>query len=75
MLDERDLQAISDLMDRKIQPINARLEKVETSINARLERVETSISEIQESLGEVRDATNYMVEWIERVEKKVDAAV
>lgn len=64
MLDERDLQAISELMDRKIQPINARLEKVETSI-----------SEIQESLGEVRDATNYMVEWIERIEKKVDEAV
>ena len=68
MLDERDLQAIRTLfneeMDKKLQPINARLE-----------RVETSISEIQESLGEVRDATNYMVEWIERVEKKVDAAV
>lgn len=66
MLDERDLQAISELMDRKLQPINARLE---------LEKVETSINEIRDSLEEVRDATNYMVEWIERVEKKVDTAV
>ena len=64
MLDERDLQAISELMDRKLQPINARLEKVETSVN-----------EIRDSLEEVRDATNYMVEWIEQVEKKVDTAV
>lgn len=54
MLDEKDLQAIGELMDRKLQPI------------------QQDIQGLKESLEEVRGATNYMVEWIEKVEKKVD---
>lgn len=34
-------------------------------INARLDRIE-------ESLNEVREATNYIAEWVESVENKVD---
>ena len=55
MLDERDLQAIGELMDRKLQP------------------VQQDIQDLKESVEEIRGATNYMVEWIDRIEKKVDA--
>lgn len=54
MLDEKDLQAIGELMDRKLQPI------------------QQDIQGLKESVEEIRGATNYMVEWIEKVEKKVD---
>lgn len=54
MLDERDLQAIGELMSRKLQPI------------------QQDIQDLKESVEEIRGATNYMVEWIEKVEKKVD---
>lgn len=54
MLDERDLQAIGELMDRKLQPI------------------QQDIQDLKESVEEVRGAANYMVEWIDRVEKKVN---
>lgn len=33
MLDERDLQAIAQLMDKKLEPINARLERLETKVD------------------------------------------
>ena len=55
MLDERDLQAIGELMDRKLQP------------------VQQDIQDLKDSVEEIRGATNYMVEWIDRIEKKVDA--
>ena len=66
MLDERDLQAIKALfneeMDKKLNPINNRLERIEDRLEA-----------VENSLEEARGATNYMVEWIDRIEKKVDA--
>ena len=66
MLDERDLQAIKALfneeMDKKLNPINNMLDRIEDRLEA-----------VENSLEEVRGATNYMVEWIDRIEKKVDA--
>ena len=54
MLDEKDLQAISKLMDMKLQPI------------------QQDIQDLKENITEVRGAVNYMVEWVERIEKKAD---
>ena len=68
MLDEKDLQAISTLMDSKLQPVNNRLDRIE----GRLDNIENRLETVENSLEEIRGATNYMVEWIEKVEKKVD---
>lgn len=62
MLDERDLQAISELMDKKLTPINDRLDNIETKLD-----------ELKEYAEETRGATNYMTKWIDSIEKKVDA--
>lgn len=65
MLDEKDLQAIKALfskeMDRKLQPIQQDIQEMKSDIHG-----------LKESVEEIRGATNYMVEWIEKVEKKVD---
>lgn len=65
MLDEKDLQAIKALfskeMDRKLQPIQQDIQEMKSDIQG-----------LKESVEEIRGATNYMVEWIEKVEKKVD---
>ena len=65
MLDEKELQAIkalfSEEMDKKLQPVNNRLD-----------RIEGRLDELKEYAEETRGAVNYMVEWIEKVEKKVD---
>ena len=57
MLDERDLQAIKELL---------------SPINSRLDSIETKLDELKEYAEETRGATNYMTKWIEKVEKKVD---
>ena len=72
MLDERDLQAIRTLFNEEI---DRKLREQLQPIHQDLKEMKTDIQDLKENLGEVRDATNYMVEWIERVEKKVDAAV
>ena len=65
MLDEKDLQAIQKL-------IEASEKRTGTLIEASEKRTGAKIDKLSESLEEVRGATNYMVEWIEKVEKKVD---
>lgn len=72
MLDERDLQAIKALFNEEM---DKKLREQLQPIHQDLKEMKTDIQDLKENLGEVRDATNYMVEWIERVEKKVDAAV
>lgn len=65
MLDEKDLQAIKALfneeMDKKLNPIHQDIKEMKTDIQG-----------LKESVEEIRGATNYMVKWIEKVEKKVD---
>ena len=68
MLDEKDLQAISKLMDMKLQPVNNRLDRMD----ARLNKIEEDLAEVREHAEVTRGATNYLVEWVERIEKKVD---
>jgi archaellum component FlaC len=61
-MDNEMLAAISSLMDEKLNPIKDRLD-----------RIEVDISEMKENLEEVRGATNYMAEWVDRLEKAVKA--
>ena len=72
MLDEKDLQAIKALfneeMDKKLQPVNSRLDRMD----ARLDKIEEALAEVREHAEVTRGATNYLVEWVERIEKKVD---
>lgn len=53
MLDEKDLQAICNLMDMKLQPVNKRLDKIEEAL-----------AEVREHAEVTRGATNYLVELI-----------
>lgn len=61
-MDNEMLAAISNMMDDKLNPIKDRLD-----------RIEVDISEMKDNLEEVRGATNYMAEWIDRLEKAVKA--
>ena len=79
MLDEKDLQAIQKLIEASEQRTGAKIEASEQRtgakidrIEGRLDRIENRLEAVEHSLEEVRGATNYMVEWIEKVEKKVD---
>ena len=49
------------------------LQAIQKLIEASEKRTGAKIDKLSESLEEVRGATNYMVEWIDRIEKKVDA--
>lgn len=53
---EQDLQAIRAIMKEELDPINKRLDRMDE----RLERLE-------ESQEEVRDATNALLEWSDKV--------
>ena len=48
------------------------LQAIQKLIEASEKRTGAKIDKLSESLEEVIGATNYMVEWIEKVEKKVD---
>ena len=61
MLDEKDLQAIKALFNEEM--------------DKRLNPIQQDIQDLKESVEEVRGATNYIVEWIKKVEKKVDGIV
>ena len=58
MLDEKDLQAIKALFNEEM--------------DKRLNPIQQDIQDLKESVEEVQGATNYIVEWIKKVEKKVD---
>lgn len=59
MLTKEDLQALQVMM--------------ETVIDKKLEPIKQDLSEVKGSLAEVREATNYIAEWVETVENKVDS--
>lgn len=66
MLGERDLQAIKALfneeMDKKLNPIHQDIKEMKADIQ-----------DLKGSIEEIRGAVNYMTEWVDRIEKKVDA--
>ena len=65
MTDQELLQAMSQMMDQKLEPINKRL----NSMDDRLNSMDDRLSKLEEDMEEVRDATNYTAEWIEKLEK------
>lgn len=68
MLTQEDMKALQTMMetviDKKLEPINARLD-----------RIEEDLAEVRENAEITRGATNYLVEWVEGLEKKVDRAM
>ena len=50
MLDEKDLQAIAALIDKKLEPITTRLDKLEEGQTA----ITTRLDEIQEDIAFLR---------------------
>ena len=53
---EQDLQAIRAIMKEELDPINKRLE-----------RMDERLARLEESQEEVRDATNALLEWSDKV--------
>ena len=72
MLDEKDLQAIQKLIEASEQRTGAKIEASEQRTGARLDKIEEALAEVREHAEVTRGATNYLVEWVERIEKKVD---
>ena len=68
MLDKNDLQAISELLDRKFE------EKLQP-INERLDRIETDIALIREDAAITRNAANRLIEWAEETHDQVGRPV
>lgn len=78
MLTQEDLQILETLFDKKLEPINARLDRMDDRfdrMDARLDRIEEDLAEVRENAEITRGATNYLVEWVEGLEKKVDRAM
>lgn len=53
---EQDLQAIRTIMKEELDPINKRLD-----------RMDERLARLEESQEEVRDATNALLEWSDKV--------
>lgn len=60
-LTKEDLQAIGELMDTKLTASEERT-------NQKLETISQTINELKESVEEIRDSTNYMADWIQKLE-------
>lgn len=65
-LTAEDLQAISDLMDKKLEPVNNRLDRMECRLDNmenKLEHIEERIEVIEENVEVVKGATEEIIEW------------
>lgn len=82
MLTSEDMKALQSMMetviDEKLKPIRQDISNMKKDITG----MKQDISDIREDLAEVREhaeitrgATNYLVEWVEGLEKKVDRAM
>ncbi len=58
-----------DLILEKLDQHDKRFDNIENEIKS----VKAQIGDLSESLEETRGATNYLVEWVSRVEKAVKA--
>ncbi|HCC02321.1 MAG TPA: hypothetical protein DEP60_06425 [Ruminococcaceae bacterium] len=61
MLDEKDLQAIAQLMDSKLKPVNERLD----SIDERLDKMQDGIETLKDDSKVTRNAVNNLLDWAE----------
>ena len=81
MLTQEDMHLLEALFDKKLEPINNsnnRLGSIETlfdkklePINNRLDSIETNMAEMKESLAEVREAANYLLDLVDGKEKAI----
>ena len=60
---DQDLQAIQALLEQGLAPINKRLDAIETDLT----EMKEDIAAIKESQEEVRDATNALLEWSDKI--------
>lgn len=60
MLDERDLQAIAQIMDEKISASESRMIK-------RMDKIQEDLDQLKEDHEITRDALNYLCGWAEKV--------
>lgn len=66
ILDEKDLQAIAQLMDMRLKPINERLDSMDgrlDSVDSRLDFIEERLSNVEEDTKITRSAVNNLLEW------------
>lgn len=66
MLDEKDLQAIAQLMDMRLKPINERLDSVDSRLDSmedRLDSIDERLSNVEEDTKITRSAVNELLEW------------
>lgn len=61
MLDEKDLQAIAALMDKKLEPIKEDLAEVKEDL-----------AQLKEESEITRGALNHLLEWSDKVSSAVD---
>lgn len=50
MLDEKDLQAIAQLMDKKLEPISARLDKLEAKVDQQKTELQADIKDAEKRM-------------------------
>jgi len=61
VLDEKDLQAIAQLMDSKLKPVNEHL----GSIDERLDKMQDGIETLKDDSKVTRNAVNNLLDWAE----------
>ena len=64
MIDQDTLQAIRDMMREEMQPVTQRLDTMQSDITTLKEDIDT----LKDSVEEVRSTTNYLAEWVEKLE-------
>lgn len=82
MLDEKDLQAIGQLMDRKLEPVCQRLDKLEgrmDKLEGRMDKLEGRMDKLEEEVKALRKDTkqlekrmNARFDYLEASIEKVD---
>ena len=60
MLTQEDMHLLEALFDKKLEPINNSLDSIETNM-----------AEMKESLAEVREAANYLLDLVDGKEKAI----
>lgn len=71
MLDERDLQAIAQIMDEKISASESRMKAEigasESRMIKRMDKIQEDLDQLKEDHEITRDALNYLCGWAEKV--------
>ena len=68
MLDEKDLQAIAQLMDQKLQPINCGVGKIEV----RLDKLEEDVGVLKEDVGILKEDVKSLKKRTDQIERQMN---